>query len=195
MATTPKKNPLWWDRDLDRSGRPIREDVRAAAHEVWGQVCNRARTLLGDDADAAEMLEVSVEAVSRYLDCKKIPLFSTKIAALLDRAFLCRVKKRHHKRERIKTVGTTIELAELEPIPDWSAKVDRELDLRKILQHLSPRSCSILWLRQDGHDWQYIADKLGIALSTAQHVFWREIKQARLKLQLAADPEKTDRGG
>jgi len=190
MATTP-----WWDREVDRSGRPIRKDVRAAAHEVWEQVCNRARALLGDDADAAEMLEVSVEAVSRYLDCKKTPLFSTKISALLDRAFHCQVKKRCYKTERIETVGTTTELAELALVPDWSAKVDRELDLRKILQHLSPRSCSILWLRWNGHDWHYIANKLGIALSTAQNVFWREIKQARLKLQLAPDSEKTDRGG
>jgi DNA-directed RNA polymerase specialized sigma24 family protein len=194
MATPHKKNPQWWDHELDRSGRPIREDVRAAAHEVWEQVCNRARALLGDDTDAAEMLEVSVEAVSRYLNRKKTPLFSTKISGLLDRAFHFQAKKRRYKTERIETVGTTNELAELEPIPDWSAKVDRELDLRKILQHLSPRSCSILWLRQDGHDWQYIANKLGIALSTAQNVFWREIKQARLKLQLAPDSEKTDRG-
>ena len=74
MATPFKKFPQWWDRELDRSGRPIREDVRTAAHEVWGQVCKRARALLGDDADAAEMLEISVEAVSRYLNCKKISL-------------------------------------------------------------------------------------------------------------------------
>ncbi len=195
MATPPKKSPQWWDRDLDRYGRPIREDVRAAAHEVWEQVCNRARALLGDDADAAEMLEVSVEAISRYLNCKNIPLFSTKISALLDRAFHCQVKKRCHKAERIEIVGTTTELAELEPVPNWSTKVDREMDLRKILRHLSPRSCSILWLRRDGHDWQYIANKLGIALSTAQNVFWGEIKQARLRLQLATDSEKTDRGG
>jgi hypothetical protein len=52
-----------------------------------------------------------------------------------------------------------------------------------------------LWLRRDGHDWQYIANKLGIALSTAQNVFWREIKQARLKLQVVPASEKTDRGG
>ena len=156
MATPPKKNSPWWDREVDRSGRPIREDVRAAAHEVWEQVCNRARALLGDDADAAEMLEVSVEAVSRYLNCKKIPLFSTKISGLLDRAFHCQVKKRCHKTERIETVGTNTELAELAPAPDWTAKVDRELDLRKILQHLSPRSCRFIFLLKLKSKWSRV---------------------------------------
>jgi DNA-directed RNA polymerase specialized sigma24 family protein len=44
----------WWDRDLDRTGRPIRPDVRSAGHEIWEQACRRTNVLLGDYEPAAE---------------------------------------------------------------------------------------------------------------------------------------------
>jgi DNA-directed RNA polymerase specialized sigma24 family protein len=185
MTTTPKKNPQWWDRKLDRSGRPIREDVRAAGHEVWPQVCRRARSMLGDDTEAAELLEASVESISRYLDQKRVPVFSANIAALLYRAFYCRAMRQAHKNAKVEAVGTTGDLAGLEHAVDQSADLDRDLDFRKIVQHLTPRSCRILCLRQAGHSWEDIASELGIAVSTAQNTFWREIKQVRLKLHLS----------
>lgn len=62
MATFSEKPPRWWDRDVDRAGRPIRVDVRTAAHEIWEQARRRARTLLGDDNDTAVIIEESVES-------------------------------------------------------------------------------------------------------------------------------------
>src|SRR5260370_19278582 len=94
MATPPEKGPLWWDRDSDRMGRPIRPDVRTAAHEIWEHACSRARAVLGDDTDASEMMEASVDRVSHYLNRHAGPLFSANVAGLLTTAFRRLMTKR-----------------------------------------------------------------------------------------------------
>lgn len=53
---------------MDRTGRPIRPDVRLAGHEIWEQACQRTHLLVADDGPAAELMEYTVAQVSRYLD-------------------------------------------------------------------------------------------------------------------------------
>ena len=64
----------WWDRDVDHAGRPIRPDVRLAAHEIWEQACQRTQAVLSDHAPAAELMETAVVQVSRYLDRRGVPV-------------------------------------------------------------------------------------------------------------------------
>src|SRR2546423_15276885 len=118
MAISPERTHLWWDKELDRTGRPLRQDVRAAAHEIWKSLRRKAKTALGDASDTAEMLENVVEQISRYLDGKGCPPFSVNAVALLTVAFRRQLQKRAAKLARLKTVGGTSELAELLPVAD-----------------------------------------------------------------------------
>src|SRR5258707_11838031 len=68
--------PLWWDREVDRAGRSIRPDVRAAAHTVWGYAYRQAQSLKSDCSEAADLMESTVAQVSRYLDRGAVVLFS-----------------------------------------------------------------------------------------------------------------------
>ena len=68
MSASNGRSSLWWDRELDNAGKPLRPDVRASAHEVWNQACARVQSVLGDSSDAAPLMEKSVSQVSRYLD-------------------------------------------------------------------------------------------------------------------------------
>src|SRR3989442_259405 len=79
----PEAVPRWWDRDVDESGHLLRADVRESAHRVWKSVCAQARCLLGDAADAPELLESAVKAVSRYLDKNDAPLHASDPGGLL----------------------------------------------------------------------------------------------------------------
>lgn len=182
MASVPEKGPLWWDRDSDRMGRPIRADVRQAAHEIWPQACSQARAVLGDDADAAELMEASVDRVSHYLNRQAAPLFSANVAGLLTTAFRRQLQKRWLKQQRLELVGGTGDLEERYYGPDWSRDVERALDLKKIIHRLSQRGNRILLRRRDGIDWRSIGEELGISEQTAQNSFWREVRQAQLDL-------------
>lgn len=182
MAFCSQKGPLWWDRNSDRMGRPIRPDVRSAAHEVWEQACSRARAVLGDDADAPEMMEISVDRVSHYLNRQELPPFSANVAGLLTTAFRRQVQKRWLKQRRIELVGGASDLEHRCHGSDWAHEVDRTLDLKKIIRRLSQRSNRILLRRRDGIDWKSIGEELGISEQTAQNSFWREVRQAQLDL-------------
>src|SRR5579859_3095634 len=182
MATSPERTHLWWDKELDRAGRPIRQDVRAAAHEVWKSLRQKTKTTLGDASDAAEILESVVEQISRYLDCKQCLPFSVNAVALLTVAFRRHLQKRAAKLARLETVGGISELAELLSDADSFDQIARKSDLEKIALRLSPRNLRILILRWKGYDWKYIANELEIAVSTAQHQFWRNIRQAQLEM-------------
>lgn len=68
MASS-EPSPPWWDREIDEdTGKPFRADAREAAHRMWKWVSLKTQNILGDPSDAAEVLELSVKAISRYLD-------------------------------------------------------------------------------------------------------------------------------
>ncbi len=192
MASSPRNRPIWWDRDLDRMGRPIRTDVREAAHEIWERACSIARNRLGDDSDAAEVMEACVEKVSYYSNRRGIPLPAPGIAGLMMTAFRRHVQKCRFKKQRLELLGGGSDLDRRFQSPDWSARVDLGLDLKQILRRLSTRSTRILLRRREGIDWKTIARELGIKESTAQVGFWREVRQAQLDLLKSPGGGKRD---
>src|SRR5437879_11027607 len=83
MDDVSGKGPFWWDRDCDSSGKPIRLDVRVAAHEIWDDACQRTRIWLGEPCEAADLMESSVLQISRYLDGRGPAPSPQEIKALL----------------------------------------------------------------------------------------------------------------
>ena len=122
---------LWWDREADQAGRPIRADVRLVGHEIWKQACQRTRALLDDHGPAAELMENTVAQVSRYLDRIGAPESSQKHALLMV-AFCRRLRRYATKLNRLELVGGP---ANCQPAP--SARVG------------SPRRTRV-WNSQDG---------------------------------------------
>lgn len=173
---------MWWDRIADRSGRPVRQDVRAAANEIWEAMRSATRQALGEDWDAGEIMELSVEAVSQYLNRRDVGLFLTNVAGILTVAFRRQLRKRWFKQQRIQLVGNASELELRYHSPDCFERVEKLIDLKKIVARMSARSQNIFLLRREGFDWKTIAEELGIAESTCQNSFWREIRQAQSDL-------------
>src|SRR3989442_323259 len=93
--------PPWWDREVDeRSGTPIRADVREAAHRVWQWACARVRRAFGDEGDAAELLESAVNSVARYLNRNNISLNESDPSGLLTVAFYRSLQRLLRRRGR-----------------------------------------------------------------------------------------------
>jgi DNA-directed RNA polymerase specialized sigma24 family protein len=181
MAEDARNAPVWWDRELDSSGRQIRADVRAAAHEIWPNACRQARSLLGDVGDAAELMEQSVAQVSQYLDRSSANPFSQNTRGILMCAF-CRALRRYAmKLNRLQLVGKSPELSERVRAPSWAALVDLRLDLEKLGCDLSDKGRKMFGLRRRGFDWKEIADALHMSKTAARTAFWREIRRATSK--------------
>lgn len=169
---------LWWDRDIDQSGRPIRPDVRLAGHEIWKQACQRAQALLDDHGPAAELMENAVAQVSRYLDRIGAPTSSRKHALVMT-AF-CRGLRRYSGRlKRLELVGGSTELSTRAVDQDWISQENARIDLEKMIRQLSDRNGTVLMLRAGGFEWKEIAQIFGTSVAVARNGFWREIDRIR----------------
>ena len=177
MACAGRRLP-WWDREVDRTGRPIRHDVRLAANEIWEQACHRTRVLLADDEPAAELMEYTVAQVSRYLDRIGAPL-STRKHGLLSIAF-CRTLRRYAaKSSRLELVGGVDELSGYNSETAWISQVNTRLDLERIVRQLSERNAAVLILRAAEYEWKEIAQLFGVSAAAIRNAFWREIGRIR----------------
>jgi DNA-directed RNA polymerase specialized sigma24 family protein len=177
MAGLARAN-CWWDRDADSAGRPIRQDVRIAAHEVWEQACQRTQVLLGDCGPAAELMEYAVAQISRYLDRIGAPP-STRKHGLLLVAF-CRALRRYAaKSSRFELVGEADELSNRTVNDAWVRQLQARLDLERIVRHLSERNAAVLTLRAAEYEWKEIADLFGVSVAAIRNSFWREIGKIR----------------
>jgi hypothetical protein len=179
----PERILSWWDQEFDRTGRPIRDDVRSAAHEVWKEACRRTQSLLADPAQAADVMEGSVAQVSRYLDRIDAPSSSPKNALLLL-AFSRALRRLATKSRRLEPAGGAVELSSRAVDHGWSRQVDARLDLEHIVRQLSERNSAVLALRAAGYNWKEVAQAFGSSVAMARNNFWREIREVRRRLQI-----------
>jgi hypothetical protein len=175
--------PLWWDREIDRTGRPIRLDVRAAAHGIWSCACSRAQFLIADCSQAAELMESCVAQVSRYLDRSGVAVFSRKIDGLVMLAFQRALHRRVAKLTRLKTVGGSEELSSRAVDRTWSRQVDARLELEQVVRLLCERSRTILALRYAGYTWKEAAQLLGSSVPALRSAFWRDVTRVKSELK------------
>jgi hypothetical protein len=165
---------VWWDRDVDRTGKPIRPDVRLAANEIWEQACQRTNVLLADYEPAAELMEHTVAQVSRYLDRIGAPLYPRK-HGLLWVAFFRALRRYAAKSRRIELVGGSGDLTNYKADDSWMPQVNARLDLESIVRQLSERNAAVLTLRAAEYKWKEIAQLFGVSAGAIRNSFWREI--------------------
>ena len=166
----------------DRAGRPLRPDVRAAAHGIWGCACKQAQSLISDSSQAADIMESTVAQVSRYLDRGGVAMFSRQIDGLLMLAFQRALYRRVTKLRRIGNWGGTGELSRRAVDRTWVHQIHAHLELDQVLRLLCERSRTILALRYAGYTWKESAKLLGKSVSALRSSFWRDV--ARVKCEL-----------
>lgn len=171
----------WWDKEDDATGRPIRPDVRTAAHEIWDSARRQAQYLLGDVSEAPELMENAVAQVSRYLDRVGAAPFTQNTAGILMCAFCRSLRRVAMKLNRLQLVGGITELSQQRITPNRTDLVELGLDLEKLSRNLTHKTRAMLGLRFRGFDWKEIAAVLHMTDTAARTAFWREVRRARLK--------------
>ena len=169
---------VWWDRDFDGCGRPIRPDVRLAGREIWEQACQQTMAIVADDASAAELMETAVAQVSRYLDRIGAPMSSQK-HGLLMLAFHRALRRYRAKSSRLELRGSSHEFADYAVTNGWLAQANARLDLERVVRRLSGRHAEVLMLRAAGYEWKDIAQAFGTTVAAIRNSFWREIEKIR----------------
>ena len=183
MNTLSGKNPVWWDQELDPTGKPIRLDVRSAAREVWNDACTRARALLGEPYEAAGLIERSVAQISRYLNRRGVATFSQDTKNLLMCAF-CRALRRHVvKLRRIELAPDLSDASARPPTRSCTTEEDCRLDAEKAARQLSARGRQMYKLRHAGFEWREIAQIPKTTDVAARAEFSRELRRAKLKMK------------
>ena len=183
---------LWWDRDVDRLGRPIRPDVRAAAHGIWDCACRRAQFLTSDSSEAADLMENTVAQVSRYLDRGGVVEFSREINGLLMVAFQRALHRHVAKLRRLEAYGGTEELSNRAVDRTWARQVHAHVELEQIVRMLCDRSRTVLALRYAGYTWKEAAQLLGASVPALRSAFWRDVTRVKnaLRNQRSVTPER-----
>lgn len=181
MATIPD-GPMWWDREVDEQGSPIRADARQAARELWPEAVKRAQRTLGDPAEAVELMEAAVVHISRHFDRANAPPSAPNVFSLLSLHFCQQLRRRAKKLGRIKLVGTGESIEECAVVDGWADRINRQIDFRRICCQLNDRSRTIVAMRVQDHDWKLIADKLGIPSPTIRRAFWRDVREVLSRL-------------
>jgi len=174
---------------VDAAGRPIRLDVRTAAHQIWDAARRQAQHLLGDASEAPEVMEKVVVQVSRYLDRTGAGLFTQNTTGVLMCAFCRSLRRYAMKLKRLQLVGGSAELAPRRTAQNWSALVELWLDLEKLGRDLSQKTRVMLRLRSTGFDWKEVAGVLHMTDTAARTAFWREVRRARSKSLRRSRPE------
>lgn len=174
---------LWWDKDTDHTGRPIRPDVRASAHRVWNRASKTAQTITGDTSHAAELMENTVAQVSRYLDRRWVAVFSREIDGLLMLSFQRSLRRRVAKLKRLEPLGGVKELSNRAVDRTWTRQVHAHLEIDQIVRLLSERSRTILALRYAGYTWKETAQMLGGSVSALRSAFWRDVARVKNALK------------
>jgi RNA polymerase sigma factor (sigma-70 family) len=179
---------LWFDREFDSFGKPIRSDVRKAARSKWPHLCAVARRRLGDrDLEIQELFERSVEKLSRSLDRKNAPLEDQ--SALLFIKFRQELHTLCSRLERVTTTGTSRDLEPMLAGGEWKEQADLEIFLEELVRCLSKQNRTVLRLRGAGYEWSEIAKMMQSKASTVRNNFWREVRRVQAKLSDVSEGE------
>lgn len=169
----------YWETATDSQGRAIREDVRQAAKAIWNAVRRRTCAVLGDDLEAAEILERSVGRVSRYLDSHGAGLFTENVNALLFVSFR---RELWSVRSRRRISVDINDCADHLRDSTWSERVESQLDIENLVRQLTGRNRTVLNLRRAGYAWKEVAALLSTTVPEVKSSFWREVVQLRLNI-------------
>jgi DNA-directed RNA polymerase specialized sigma24 family protein len=177
---------MFWEHVTDSQGGVLREDVRHAANDIWNNVCVTTRAVLGDDAEAAEILERCLARVSRYLDAHGAAMFAQNVNALLFVSFRRELWSVRNRRK------TPVAITECNHLADvtWPETIDSQLDFENLVRQLSDRSQIALNLRRAGYAWKEVAALLGTTVPEIKSSFWREVVRLKSKFMTSIDVAK-----
>jgi DNA-directed RNA polymerase specialized sigma24 family protein len=181
---SPSPLDLCWSVTNAPKSELIAPAVRAAVEGQWEQAKQIAAVALGDEALAAEIMEVTIERTAAHLaQCSQ---FSDQDAqAALARFYKREVRRRQAERRRL--VFNTAAIESLSsPAAEPLAAVDAQMDLEKILTATPPHVRTALLMRYGScESWSEVAAKMATSKDAIRKICKRQLDIIRQRLRIA----------
>lgn len=183
--TSPSPSDLCWIIGTTPKGRWIAPAVRAAVAMELEKAREAARTLLGDEHLASEMMELAIQQTAEYL-ASISPIGVEETRQILTRFYRNEVRRRQRASRRLIYRGTSTDVECLSPSVDRSfACVEAEVDLEVLLSGAPAEiRCAMLLRYGSRSQWGEVAAILSKSKEATRKLCERELKKIRKKLRI-----------
>jgi DNA-directed RNA polymerase specialized sigma24 family protein len=183
--TSPSPSDLCWVIGFTPKGRWIAPAVRAAVGRELDAAREIARTHLGDEHLASEIMELAIQQTAEYLaDLSPIDVEETR--AILARFYRNEVRRHQRADTRLSFRGSSTDVEYLSPSIDASfGAIEAELDLEAILGDTPADLRRAMLLRYGSRgQWSEVATIMSKSTEAARKLCERRLKQIRERLGL-----------
>jgi DNA-directed RNA polymerase specialized sigma24 family protein len=177
----PSPSDLCWNVKFSPEQDWIEEPLHTAVGNIWGRAHHIARSQLGDEAVAHEIIEAAIEKTLRRLQ-EDGHRTAEDVARLLERSLQQEVRRRRRAAKRLVYMGSNQELPPGSP-QNPHALVDSAIDLEVILHGVSSSVRFALLLRYSRFRWSEVAAVLGTTEAAIRLRCKRALDKIRQKLE------------
>ena len=196
MISDREDDPTLAIQSVDRLGRPVSEELLAAAHKSWKRlVLYTQRQGLGGSV-VANTLEDTLHRLSSLE--RRHPQFRDRIGNLEHYVFAAttrRLGRRAAREAIVEYVGSLSDMDSRALLLDtsWVSRIERELLLKEVVGYMNERTKLLFNLRTMGFSWNEIARSLGTTANNVQSQFSQGVARVRRRVLgeegLAAPPK------
>ena len=155
----PSPSDLCWNVKFPPEQEWIEEPLHFAVGNIWERARHVARSQLGDEGLAPEIIEAAIERTVFRLQAGAQPA-PEDVARLLERSLLQEIRRRRKAAKRLVFVGTNQKLF-TGSAENPHALVDSSIDLEVILHGIPSCVRFALLLRYSRFRWSEVAAVLG----------------------------------
>jgi hypothetical protein len=190
-----RRVPIW---PLDRSGKPIEQDLMDAAERIWPRIRAYAEHHQQDPSITANLLEATLVALSRARKSNgRLMRPIRNLDSYIYLAFIRRLNRQLAREPHIEAVGSTQDLNTLENMQRRAAppSIEQEILVKELMTYLDEKPRAMYVLRYTGHSWTEIASLLWTTANNAQVSFNLGLKRARNRVMKPKRARNSGKGG
>ncbi len=185
MIGDREDDPTLAIQSVDRFGRPISEELLAAAHRSWKRLILYAQRLGQDVSVVANTLEDTLHRLSSLE--RRHPQFKDRIGNLEHYVYAAttrRLGRRAAREAIVEYVGSLSDMDSQGLLLDtsWVPAIERELLLKEVVGYMNERTRLLFNLQTMGFSWNEIAKSLETTANNVQSQFSQGVARVRRRV-------------
>jgi len=186
MALSPRPPIVYWNRELDASGRLIDHSIRSAADTIWGAAVDIADASLGDPSIAPEVMDVAVERTAIYVTERGIA-DQEWIGRILLQFYRREVRRLRSRQNKMRYVGHLEDIAAYKVFTiDPAETLHNRIDAATLLEKADPKVRGAMVLHYaHSNTWDEVARQMGTGRESLKKSCQRELAKVRHWLRMA----------